>query len=390
MLRFLTAGESHGPALVAVIEGLPAGVPLDKKVINAQLERRQFSFGRGARMKIERDQVEILAGVRKGFSLGSPVALLIKNLDWVNWQEVMSPDPADIVAEKEKARMLTRPRPGHADLAGGLKYRQADLRNVLERASARETAVRVAVGTAARIFLENLGCRIVGHVVQIGSVAVSSLEPDYLKIAARAAESPVACADQAASREMVAEIEQAREKGDTLGGILEIACLGLPPGLGSHVHWDRRLDTRLAAALMGIPSVKGVEIGLGFQGAALPGSAYHDPICYTPGGGFNRPTNRAGGVEGGMTNGAPLIVRAVVKPVPTLRTPLPSVDLFTKEPVQAAFERSDICVVPAAAVVGEAMLAWVLACAVLEKFGGDTLAEVQTRWQEYLSYIKQV
>ncbi|NPV28499.1 MAG: chorismate synthase [Firmicutes bacterium] len=389
MLRLLTAGESHGPALVAIIEGLPAGVPVDKGAIDVQLRRRQFSFGRGARMRIERDQVEILAGVRKGLSLGSPIALMVRNLDWVNWRDVMSPDPAEIVPEKEEERRLTRPRPGHADLAGGLKYRQEDLRNILERASARETAARVAAGAVARLFLENLGCSLVGHVVQIGSVAVDSLGPDCLEAAARAAENPVACADQAAAGKMIEAIEQAGEKGDTLGGVFEIICLGLPPGLGSHVHWDRRLDARLAAALMSIPSVKGVEVGLGFRGAALPGSAYHDAICYTPEEGFYRPTNHAGGLEGGMTNGAPLVLRAAVKPVPTLRTPLPSVDLLTKKPVEAAFERSDVCVVPAAAVVGEAVVAWVLASAVLEKFGGDTLEEVRTRWEEYLSYIRQ-
>ncbi len=389
MLRFLTAGESHGPGLTAIIEGLPAGVPLDQRAINVQLKRRQRSFGRGARMKIEQDEVEILAGVRKGLSLGSPIALFIKNLDWVNWQDVMSANPAEIVPEKEEARKLTRPRPGHADLAGGLKYRQADLRNVLERASARETAARVAVGTVARIFLEKLGCRVISHVVQIGSVAVNSLDADYFKISELAVESPVACADSEAAGKMVREIEQAREKGETLGGIFEIICLSLPPGLGSHVHWDRRLDARLAAALMGIPSVKGIEVGLGFRGAPVPGSAYHDPIYYSPRAGFYRSTNHAGGLEGGMTNGAPLVLRAVVKPIPTLRTPLPSVDFLTKEPVQAAFERSDVCVVPSAAVVGEAMAAWVLASAVMEKFGGDTFDEVRRRWEEYLSYIEQ-
>lgn len=390
MLRFLTAGESHGPALVAIIEGLPAGVPLDKRMINTQLVRRQSFFGRGPRMKIEQDQVEILAGVRKGSTLGSPLALLIKNLDWVNWQEIMAPDLTAIVPEKEEARKITRPRPGHADLAGGLKYQQTDLRNILERASARETAVRVAVGAVARSLLESLGCCLFSHVIQIGSVEANLREEDYLKMAGQAKDSPVACTDPEAEQEMIRVIKEAKERGNTLGGIFEVVCLGLSPGLGSHVHWDRRLDTRLAAAVMSIPAVKGVEIGLGFRGAAVPGLDYHDPIFYTPDRGFYRPTNHAGGLEGGMSNGEPLVLRAVVKPIPTLRCSLPSVDILTKEAVSAAVERSDVCIVPAAGVVGEAMVAWVLASAVLEKFGGDTLIEVQKRWQEHLNYIRQV
>lgn len=395
-MRFLTAGESHGPALTAIIEGFPAGVPIEKKHIDVQLLRRQSSFGRGGRMKIEHDEVQILSGVRKGVSLGSPIALLIKNRDWVNWQDVMASDPLEIVPEREQAKSLTRPRPGHADLSGALKYRQQDLRNILERASARETAVRVAVGTVARALLENLGCSLCSHVVQIGSVvcdpgaAFSTDSPaDYLEFARLAASSPVACTDQKATREMMRQIERAQAQGDTLGGIFEIDCLGLPPGLGSHVHWDRRLDTNLTAALMGIPSVKGVEIGLGFRGAGVPGSAYHDQICFKDGLGFYRPTNHAGGLEGGLTNGEPLVLRAAVKPVPTLGNPLPSVDFLTKEESRAAIERSDVCIVPAAAVIAEAMVAWVLACAVLEKFGGDTLTEVRERRQEYQTYLER-
>lgn len=389
MLRFLTAGESHGPALVVVIEGLPAGMPLSKKVIDHQLARRQSSFGRGQRMQIEKDKVEILSGVRKGLTLGSPLALLIRNLDWVNWKEVMSPEVEGIDPRKEEEQKLTRPRPGHADLPGGIKYRFTDFRNVLERASARETAARVAAGAVARTLLEYLDCRIFSHVVQIGNVKARLKGEDYQEVATRAQESVVGCADPVASQEMVAAIKEAKENGDTLGGIFEVVCLGIPPGLGSHVHWDRRLDALLAAGLMSIPAVKGVEIGLGFRGAAVPGSEYHDPICYSPEKGFYRTTNNAGGLEGGISNGEPLVLRAVVKPIPTLRCPLPSVDIVTREPVDAAFERSDVCVVPAAAVVGEAMVAWVLASAVLEKFGGDTFEELCHRWKEYLDDVRR-
>lgn len=393
MLRFLTAGESHGPVLSAIIEGFPAGVPLDRRAIDEQLRRRQSSFGRGERMKIESDEVELLSGVRNGLTLGSPIALVIKNRDWENWRDVMSAEVQEINPERAAEKRVTRPRPGHADLAGALKYRQSDMRNILERASARETAARVAAGAVARALLEQLGCKIFSHVVQIGSVSCRDVDPDpqeYASIAGLAGESPVSCADREKTDEMIREIERAKEKGDTLGGIFEVVCLGLPPGLGSHVHWDRRLDTRLAAALMSIPSVKGVEIGLGFRGAGLAGSEYHDPICYEKGRGFFRATNRAGGVEGGMTNGEPLVIRAAVKPIPTLRNPLPSVDFFTKQENNATVERSDVCVVPAAAVVAEAMAAWVLADAVLEKFGSDTLEEIRARWLEYWEYIRRV
>ncbi len=393
MLRFLTAGESHGPALTAIIEGFPAGVPLEKRFIDAQLKRRQSSFGRGGRMKIEQDEVEILSGVRKGLSLGSPITLMIRNRDWENWHDVMSADAGEINPEREAEKKVTRPRPGHADLAGALKYRHMDLRNVLERASARETAARVAVGTVARILLEQLGCIIFGHVVQIGAIACGAAgagREEYAGIAEFARTSPVACADREKAGEMIREIERAQEAGDTLGGVFEVVCLGLPPGLGSHVHWDRRLDACLAAALMSIPSVKGVEIGLGFRGAGMAGSEYHDPVYYEKNRGFYRPTNHAGGIEGGMTNGEPIVLRVAVKPIPTLRKPLPSVDFFTKEKVKAAVERSDVCVVPAAAVVAEAVTAWVLADAVLEKFGNDTLDEIRLRWWEYLAYLEKV
>lgn len=390
MLRYLTAGESHGPALTAIIEGFPAGVGVSSEKINAQLERRQSTYGRGGRMKIEKDRIKILSGVRRGLTLGSPIALQIINLDWKNWREAMSSDKDEYVPQKAAMKALTRPRPGHADLAGGLKYRHhEDLRNVLERASARETAVRVAVGTVGRILIESLGCSIVSHVVQIGTVEAPEYSAPHTEVAAKAAASPVGCADPEAASAMLREIDGAVKRGDTLGGVFEVICAGLPPGIGSYVHWDRRLDSRLAAAVSGIPSVKGVDFGLGFRGAGVPGSGYHDQIRCTPQGKLYRSTNRAGGMEGGVSNGEALVLRAVVKPVPTLGSPLASVDLQTKEESLAAAERSDTCIVPAAAVIAEAVAAWEIAAAVIEKFGGDTMAEIQEGFQRYLDYIRQ-
>jgi chorismate synthase len=390
MLRFLTAGESHGPALTAVIEGFPAGVELTKEKINIQLKRRQSGYGRGGRMKIEKDKVQILSGVRGGVTLGSPIALQITNLDWKNWREVMSSDLEEYVPEKGEARALTRPRPGHADLAGGLKYgHHEDLRNVLERASARETAIRVAVGTVGRILIESLGCNIMSHVVQIGRAKAPEYSPsnsELAELAENASASSVGCADNEAAKEMMKEIDLAAEHGDTLGGVFEVICTGLPAGLGSYVHWDRRLDSRLAAAIMGIPSIKGVDFGFGFRGAGVFGSSYHDEIRCDPRRGLYRSTNHAGGLEGGVSNGEPLVLRAVVKPIPTLGTPLTSVDLRTRKESAAAVERSDTCIVPAAAVIAEAVVSWEIGAAVLEKFGGDTLTEIQERFQEYLDY----
>lgn len=383
MLRFLTAGESHGPSLVTIVEGMPAGIPLSVEFINAKLHKRQGGYGRGERMAIERDEVEILSGVRGGFTLGSPIALRIANRDWANWREIMSPAPG---AKEE--RRVTRPRPGHADLPGGIKYAQGDLRNILERASARETAARVAAGAIAIAFLEYLGVKLAAHVVRIGPVQVKrNISFDE---ALGATASPVYCADEEASRAMLVAIDEAREKGDTLGGIFEVLVRGLPPGLGSHVHWDRRLDGRLAQALMSIPAIKGVEIGEGFALASKRGSEAHDEIGYIPGRGFFHYSNCAGGLEGGITNGEILIVRAAMKPIPTLRQPLRSVDWITKEEVTAAVERSDVCAVPAAAIVGEAMVAWVLACAYLEKFGGDHLEEIKQRVKEYWDYVRSL
>lgn len=386
MLRYLTAGESHGPALTAIIEGMPSGLPLTEEYINRQLARRQGGYGRGARMKIESDSVRFLSGMRGGLTLGSPITLQVENKDWANWSEIMSPDPGARVDE----RVVTRPRPGHADLAGAIKYRHRDIRNVLERSSARETAARVAVGSVARKLLEELGIKIIGQVVLIGSLAaeVENLSPEELE--ARLAGSQLLCADPGAERRMIAKIDRARETGDTLGGIFEIRVYGVPAGLGSYVQWDRKLDGRLAAALMSIQAVKGVEIGLGFAAASQLGSQVQDEIFYDHRRGFYRRTNHAGGIEGGVTNGENLVLRAAMKPIPTLYRPLQSVDLITKKPSEASVERSDVCAVPAACVIGEAVVAWELARACLEKCGGDSLAELKDNWDQYLSYVRQV
>ncbi|TEB09592.1 chorismate synthase [Pelotomaculum propionicicum] len=386
MLRFLTAGESHGPALVAVVEGLPSGLPLTAGYIDRQLKRRQGGYGRGARMKIECDHVKFLSGVRGGMTLGSPLTLYIENKDWSNWSQVMSPDPEARVEEK----VITRPRPGHADLTGALKYRHKDIRNVLERSSARETAARVAVGSTARRLLEELGIEITGQVLQIGGINADTGQSDPEELKKILASSQVLCADPGAERQMIEKIDQARQNGDTLGGVFEVRVHGVPAGLGSHVHWDRKIDAGLAAALMSIQSVKGVEVGMGFSGAALPGSLLQDEIFYQKDRGFYRETNRAGGIEGGMTNGEVIILRAAVKPIPTLYQPLQSVDLLDKTISRAAVERADVCAVPAACVIGEAVVAWEIARACLEKFPGDSLAELKENWSCYRTYLRQV
>ncbi len=391
MLRFLTAGESHGPALVAIIEGFPSGLQISAEKIDQQLRRRQSGYGRGGRMKIEKDKVQILSGVRGGFTLGSPIALEISNLDWKNWKEVMSSDPEEFDLEEAAKKTVSSPRPGHADLAGGLKYGHLDdLRCVLERASARETAIKVAVGSVGRILVESLACKVYSHVVQIGKVRAAEYSGSYQELAEKAATSPVGCADPEAAPLMMEEIRNAAQSGDTLGGVLEVICTGLTPGLGSYVHWDRRLDSRIAAAILGIPSIKGVDFGLGFRGAGVSGSEYHDQLHYNAEGKIYRSSNNAGGVEGGVSNGEPLVLRAVVKPIPTLGKPLASIDLKTGEKSLAATERSDTCVLPAAAVVAEAVVAWEIAVAMMEKFGGDTLSEIQKCYQDYLSYIRSI
>ncbi len=386
MLRYLTAGESHGPALTAIVEGLPAGLPLTAAYINRQLARRQGGYGRGARMKIESDTVSFLSGVRGGLTLGSPLALLVENKDWANWSEIMSAEPGARTDE----RVVRRPRPGHADLAGALKYRHQDLRNVLERSSARETAARVAAGSVARRLLEELGITIIGQVVQLGglSAAVENLGLEELK--AGLVHSRLNCADPAMEQRMLETIDAALAAGDTLGGVFEVRAYGVPAGLGSYTHWDRKLDGRLAAALMSIQAVKGVEVGLGFAAAGRRGSQVQDEIFYEPGRGFYRLNNRAGGIEGGVTNGETVVVRGAMKPIPTLNQPLQSVDMITRKPSRAAVERSDVCAVPAACVIGEALVAWELARACLEKCGGDSLEELKDNWNRHLSFLRKV
>ncbi len=382
MFRFNTAGESHGRALVAVVEGLPAGLALDVEKINRELERRQWGYGRGGRMKIERDRAEILSGVRHGFSLGSPVALMIENKDWANWTDVMSAEPREV--PEGKSRRVKRPRPGHADLAGGLKYNARDLRDILERASARETAARVACGALARQLLAEFGVELRSHVVQLGGVPESAVEATWEQISAVPDDAPLRCADDGAQARMVALVDEARREGDTLGGVFEVVARGLPPGLGSHTSWDAKLDGRLARALMSIPAVKAVSIGAGVEAAGLAGSRVHDEIGYDEAArSFVRPTNRAGGLEGGVTNGEELRVRGFLKPIATLRRALSSVDIDTKQEERAAFERSDVTAVPAAGVIGEAMAALVLAEAMREKFGGDSLQEMRRNFDSY-------
>ena len=371
-LRLITAGESHGPGLTCIVEGLPAGLELSREEINADMARRQLGHGRGGRMKIERDAAEVTAGVRHGRTLGSPVALQIANRDFANWEERMSPWPVD-----EEIAEVHLPRPGHADLVGTQKYKQSDVRNILERASARETAARVAGGALCKAFLRVLGVEVYSHVVQIASVRAPERQAaltaaDFAGVDS----SPVRCLDAEATKAMVAEIDDLRRANESLGGVFEVQAFGLVPGLGSHVSWEQRLDGRLAQAICSIQAVKGVSIGDAFTIAGVPGSAAHDEIFYSNGDGFFRETNRAGGLEGGMTNGLPLVVRGAMKPLPTLTKPLRSVDTETHEPAQALRERTDSCTVPAAGVVGEAMVAVVLAQAYREKFGGDHIDDM--------------
>jgi len=387
MFRFTTAGESHGRALVAIVEGLPAGVPIDIGQINHELARRQQGYGRGARMKIEQDRIEILSGVRHGLTLGSPLALTIENKDWANWTEVMSVEPREIAPEK--SRRVKRPRPGHADLAGGLKYDARDLRDVLERASARETTARVACGALAKQLLANFGIEIRSHVIQLGGIPEQPLELTFDQIAAIPEDAPLRCGDAEAQQRMIELIDQKKSEGDTLGGIFEVAARGVVPGLGSHTAWDLKLDGQLAQAVMSIPAVKAVAIGAGAQASSLPGSEVHDEIGYNEDTkGFIRATNRAGGLEGGVTNGEELRVRGHLKPISTLRRALRSVDIDTKQEERAAFERSDITVVPAGGVIGEAMVALVLASAMREKFGGDSLGEMKRNYEGYREQLR--
>jgi chorismate synthase len=383
MVRFLTAGESHGRALVVILEGIPAGLAIDVDAITADLRRRQGGYGRGRRMAIESDRADILSGVRAGETIGGPIAMAIENRDWVNWQHTMR-TTSDVPADAGGARRapVTRPRPGHADLAGVAKYGRADVRDILERASARETAARVAAGAVARQLLAQAGIRVTSHVFAIGAARLPEGTVVPFEAAdALPAEAPVRCVDQGVERQMIDEIDRARVAGDTRGGAFEVIATGIPVGLGSYVQWDRKLDGRLAQAVMSIPAIKAVGIGLGPEAAARPGSRVHDEIVPDAAGshatGVARPTNNAGGLEGGVTNGEDIRVSAWMKPISTLMKPLRSVDLTTMGEAAAAIERSDVCAVPAAAVVGEAMVALVLADALMEKFGGDSVAELQ-------------
>jgi chorismate synthase len=386
-LRYLTAGESHGQALTGILEGVPAGLAISEDELAAQLHRRQQGYGRGGRMRIEQDRARILSGVRFGRTLGTPIALQIENRDWQNWQTKMA-----VAGEApENLERVEIPRPGHADLAGAIKYQADDIRNILERASARETAMRVALGAIARKFLEACEVTIASHVRQIHDAQsrftflqeADGYSFPISEINARADASPVRCLDGEAEKEMTARIDRAKQNRDTVGGIFEVAAFRLPIGLGSHVHWDRKLDGRIAAAMMSIPAVKGVEIGSGFENAARWGSAVHDEIFYEPNRGYYRISNTAGGLEGGVTNGEPLVVRVAKKPISTLMRPLASVNMRTKTAAEAHIERSDVCAVPAASVIGEAILALVLADAMLEKFGGDTMREIEERWRAW-------
>jgi chorismate synthase len=378
MFRFLTAGESHGPSLTVIIEGLPAGLPLESSRINHELARRQKGYGRGARMRIEHDQVAVSSGLRHGQTLGSPLCLTISNRDWENWQEIMA---LEKLAPGVKIQKLHRPRPGHADLVGALKYDRQDLRDILERASARETAARVAAGAVARVLLEVFEIKVGSWVEAIGGIKAGLRLGNPARLTRQAEKSDVRCPDEVAAQAMRRAIDRAAKAGDTLGGIFTVSAWGLPPGLGSYVQWDRRLDMRLAGAIMSIPAIKGVEFGLGFAGAGKPGSEVHDAITYGRNHKYGRKTNHAGGLEGGMSTGEPLLVRAAMKPIASLLHPLPSVDMQTKRIMEAGYERSDVCAVPAAAVVGEAVMAIELVKVWQEKFGGDSLAEMRNNWK---------
>jgi len=389
MLRWLTAGESHGPALVAILEGMPAGVQVTTAEVVAELARRRAGYGRGARMSFEADEVDLLGGIRHGSTIGAPVAIRVGNTEWPKWETVMSADPVDASALEGlgRAGALTRPRPGHADLVGMQKYGFDDARPVLERASARETAARVALGTVAKAFLDQTaGVRVLSHVVAIGTVAVPDGVVPNPEDATAVDEDPVRCFDADTSAAMVSEIDAARRDGDTLGGVVEVVVHGLPPGLGSHVHWDRRLDARLAGALMGIQAIKGVEVGDGFAGVRRRGSEAHDEIEASDTG-LRRRTGRSGGTEGGMSTGEVLRVRAAMKPISTVPRALDTVDVATGEAAKAINQRSDVCAVPAAGVVAEAMVALVLADAMLEKFGGDAVEETRRNVESYLKAL---
>ncbi|RNA69145.1 chorismate synthase [Alteribacter keqinensis] len=384
-MRFLTAGESHGPQLTAIIEGVPSHLPLTAEDINRHLQRRQKGHGRGRRMQIEKDQVQIKSGVRHGKTTGAPITLVVENNDWKHWTKIMGAEPITEDEEKEMKRIITRPRPGHADLNGAIKYEHRDMRNVLERSSARETTIRVAVGAVAQKLLSEFGVNIAGHVREIGGI-VSEQSSDGLTvedILQHTEESPVRCLDKNAEKKMMDAIDEAKKNGDSIGGVVEVVAEGLPSGLGSHVHYDNKLDAKIAQGVMSINAFKGVEIGLGFEAARKPGSEVHDEIAYDEAKGYYRLSNRLGGFEGGMTTGMPVVVKGVMKPIPTLYKPLKSVDIDTKEPFEASIERSDSCAVPAAAVVCEHAVSFELARAFLDKFGSDTMNDIKGALEAY-------
>ncbi|ACK94493.1 chorismate synthase [Bacillus thuringiensis] len=388
-MRYITAGESHGPQLTTIIEGVPAGLSLVADDINEELARRQKGYGRGRRMQIETDQVQILSGVRHGETLGSPIALVVENRDFAHWIKVMGAEPLTKQEEKEMKRKVTKPRPGHADLNGAIKYGHRDMRNVLERSSARETTVRVAAGAVAKKVLAELGIEVAGHVIEIGGVQAKEVTYSSIEELKSITEaSPVRCLDDEAGNQMMKAIDDAKANGDSIGGIVEVIVEGMPIGVGSYVHYDRKLDAKLAAAIMSINAFKGVEIGIGFEAAHRPGSEVHDEILWNEEHGYTKRTNNAGGLEGGMTTGMPIVVRGVMKPIPTLYKPLQSVDIDTKEPFTASIERSDSCAVPAASVVAEAVVAWELATALIEQFGLDRMELIRENIEKHNEYAR--
>lgn len=388
-MRYITAGESHGPQLTTIIEGVPAGLSLVADDINEELARRQKGYGRGRRMQIETDQVQILSGVRHGETLGSPIALVVENRDFAHWTKIMGAEPLTEQEEKEIKRKVTKPRPGHADLNGAIKYGHRDMRNVLERSSARETTVRVAAGAVAKKVLAELGIKVAGHVIEIGGVQAKEVTYSSIEELKSITEaSPVRCLDDEAGNQMMKAIDDAKANGDSIGGIVELIVEGMPIGVGSYVHYDRKLDAKLAAAIMSINAFKGVEIGIGFEAAHRPGSEVHDEILWNEEHGYTRRTNNAGGLEGGMTTGMPIVVRGVMKPIPTLYKPLQSVDIDTKEPFTASIERSDSCAVPAASVVAEAVVAWELATALIEQFGLDRMELIRENIEKHNEYAR--
>ncbi|OZB94863.1 chorismate synthase [Paenibacillus sp. XY044] len=386
-IRYLTAGETHGPQLTAIIEGLPSQLKLDFEAINFQLARRQKGHGRGRRMQIEKDTANIVGGVRHGYTTGAPVAIVVENKDWASWSNIMNVEP--IEGSDEEKRRVHRPRPGHADLNGGLKYNHKDLRNVLERSSARETAARVACGAIARQFLEAFGIKVAGQVIRIGEIEAPANNLSVDELIERTEASSVRVVDPETEAKMEAYIDEIKKEGDSIGGIVECVVEGVPVGLGSYVQYDRKLDGRIAQAVMSINAFKGVEIGIGFEAGVLRGSQVHDEILYEEGKGYTRASNRLGGFEGGMTNGMPVVVRGVMKPIPTLYKPLQTVDIDTKEPYTAQVERSDACAVPAASVVMEHVVAWEIAKAFLEKFGGDSMDEIKANYENYLAQVER-